>query len=143
MRTARSSSRPGGLHQAPHGTRHLPGTRHPPGPGTPQDQAPLLWTEWQTGVNILPCPKLCLRAVNISKLCHIVFAPTNPKLTSTLTLILTLCWPFANDLEPTKTRDNLTYWTYTCSVWNNKLMFRYDMGIAWSFSSFHLNQNML
>ena len=24
-----------------------------------------LWTEWQTGVNILPCPKLRLRAVNI------------------------------------------------------------------------------
>ena len=28
-------------------------------PGTP------LWTEWQTGAKILPCPKLRLRAVNI------------------------------------------------------------------------------
>ena len=42
MRTTRSSSRPGGLHQAPH---HPPRTRHPlgaelPGPGTPLDQAP-------------------------------------------------------------------------------------------------------
>ena len=26
-----------------------------------------LWTEWQTGVKILPCPKLRLRAVKISK----------------------------------------------------------------------------
>ena len=31
-----------------------PGTRHTP-----------LWTEWQTGVKILPCPKVRLRAVNI------------------------------------------------------------------------------
>ena len=72
MRTACSSSRPGGLHQAPPqqqphplpGTRHSweqisPGTRNPPlpGPGT------LLWTECQTGVKILPCPKVPLRAV--------------------------------------------------------------------------------
>ena len=48
MRTARSSSRPGGVSQAP-----------------PGDQTPSLWTEWQTGVNILPCPKLRLRAVSI------------------------------------------------------------------------------
>ena len=27
---------------------------------------PPLWTEWQTGVKILPCPKLRLRAVNIN-----------------------------------------------------------------------------
>ena len=57
MRTARSSSRPGGLHQArpwdqtPNHTRQPPGSRHPPdqappsdqappGPGTPQEQAP-------------------------------------------------------------------------------------------------------
>ena len=25
--------------------------------------SPHLWTEWQTGAKILPCPKLCLRAV--------------------------------------------------------------------------------
>ena len=56
----------GGLHQAP------PGTRHPQAQ-TPRDQAPPrtrppgsrppLWTEWQTGAKILPCPKLRLRAV--------------------------------------------------------------------------------
>ena len=45
-----------------------PGTRHPsppPGPDTPhpRDQTPLLWTEWQTGAKILPCPKLRLRVV--------------------------------------------------------------------------------
>ena len=85
MRTARSSSRPGGLHQAPPGTRHpsrdqappwdqIPfRTRHtlqrrppsrpgtppgadPPGPGTPP-------VDRHTPVNILPCPKLRLRAV--------------------------------------------------------------------------------
>ena len=37
-----------------------------PGPGggvyLPR-YSPRLWTEWQTGVKILPCPKLCLRAV--------------------------------------------------------------------------------
>ena len=27
-----------------------------------------LWTEWQTGAKILPCPKLHLRAVNIQKM---------------------------------------------------------------------------
>ena len=68
MRTARSSSRPGGLHQAPldqappgAGTpldqasptpqdQTPPGTRHTP-PGAdppPRDQAPLLWTEFLT-----------------------------------------------------------------------------------------------
>ena len=36
MRTARSSSRPGGEVY----TRHPPWTRHPPIPGTPRDQAP-------------------------------------------------------------------------------------------------------
>ena len=64
MRTARSSSRPGGLHQPP--PRDL-GT--PPGPGTAQDQAPP-WdqappVDRHTPVNILPCPKLRLRAVTI------------------------------------------------------------------------------
>ena len=40
MRTARSSSRPGSLHQAhPPGTRH-PADQAPPRPGIPQDQAP-------------------------------------------------------------------------------------------------------
>ena len=73
MLTSHSSSRLGGLHQTPAGTRPPqdqtpspgpgtpPWTRHPleqtpPGPDTPQDQAP---------VNILPCPKLRLRAVTI------------------------------------------------------------------------------
>ena len=28
-----------------------------------QPRTPPLWTEWQTGVKILPCPKLRLRAV--------------------------------------------------------------------------------
>ena len=51
MRTARSSSSPGGSPPVTPRTRHPPGTRHP------------LWTKWQTGVNILPCTKLRLRAV--------------------------------------------------------------------------------
>ena len=82
MRTARSSNRRGVS------TRHLPGTRHPPWDQTPPgpdplwDQAPPLWDQappgpgthlWdqappvdrQTPVNILPCPKLRLRAVII------------------------------------------------------------------------------
>ena len=36
MRTARSSSRPGGLHQAPPAGAGIP----PPGAGTPREQAP-------------------------------------------------------------------------------------------------------
>ena len=61
MRTARSSSRPGGLHQAPPNwdqtpRDQAPPTRHPPGPGTPP-------VDRHTPVNILPCPKLRLRAV--------------------------------------------------------------------------------
>ena len=86
MRTARSSSRPGGVstrhlpqdqtpprtrHPAPRtrslpgpdtppGTRHPP-TRHPPGPGTPWDQTPPV--DRHTPVSILPCPKLRLQAV--------------------------------------------------------------------------------
>ena len=46
MRTARSSSRGGSPPGAPPGTMHPPVDRHTP-------------------VNILPCPKLRLRAVNI------------------------------------------------------------------------------
>ena len=37
---------------------------HPPGSNHAR---PLLWTEWQTGVKILPCPKLRLRAVNMKE----------------------------------------------------------------------------
>ena len=74
----------GGLNQAPPQTRHPkpgthleqapPGTRPPPGPGTPPDQAPPRTRHPQTRhppvdrhtpVNILPCPKLRLRAVII------------------------------------------------------------------------------
>ena len=51
MHTAHSSSRPGGLHQAP---SPRPGT-HPPPP-----------VDRHTPVNILPCPKLRLRAVKMS-----------------------------------------------------------------------------
>ena len=41
-------------------------THAPPQPCTPRNHArPPLWTEWQTGVKILPCPKLRLRAVKI------------------------------------------------------------------------------
>ena len=57
MRTARSSSRPGGvLHQAPHPESGIPPEQIPPGPGTPP-------VDRQTPVNILPCRKLRLRAV--------------------------------------------------------------------------------
>ena len=56
MRTARSSSRPGGLHQAP------PGSRLPPDQAPPWDQAPPP-VDRHTPVNILLCPKLRLRAV--------------------------------------------------------------------------------
>ena len=43
---------------------HPPEQAHSPEPGTP------LWTEWQTGVNILPYPKLRLRAVNMNSTCR-------------------------------------------------------------------------
>ena len=50
-----------------------PPDMHAPSPGTHTPYGahmPPLWTEWQTGVKKLPCPKLRLRAVNIySKLC--------------------------------------------------------------------------
>ena len=58
MRTARSSSRRGGLHQ-------------PPPDQAPQEQAPHSGpdppVDRHTPVNILPCPKLRLRAVIISE----------------------------------------------------------------------------
>ena len=71
MRTTRSSSRRGVSTRHPPRTRHpldqapapldqTPRTRHPP-----DQPPPPLWTEWQTGVKILPCPKLRLRAVKI------------------------------------------------------------------------------
>ena len=54
--------------QVPPGTRPPdqapPGTRPPPGSGTPSwEQAPPLFVNRHTPVNILPCPKLRLRAV--------------------------------------------------------------------------------
>ena len=66
MRTVRSSSRRGDLHQAtPLGpcTTPPPGTMHPPGTMPPRDHAPPV--DRHTNVNILPCPKLRLRAVKI------------------------------------------------------------------------------
>ena len=47
---------PGATTHAPPGSNHA----CPPGATT---YAPPLWTEWQTGVKILRCPKLRLRAV--------------------------------------------------------------------------------
>ena len=49
MHTARNTSRPGGLHQAP----PLGPGPPPPGPGTPPGPDPPqspVWTEWQTRV---------------------------------------------------------------------------------------------
>ena len=60
-----------GYHTPP-AARHagIPPAMHadipPPNPTPP----PPLWTEWQTGVKILPCPKLCLRVVKISSVAH-------------------------------------------------------------------------
>ena len=50
MRTARSSSRPGGLHWAPPQDA-TPQEQTPPGPGPSP-----VWTESQTPVKTLPCP---------------------------------------------------------------------------------------
>ena len=72
-------------HTCPPGSNHAhppAATTHPPSNHTPLEQASVpppweqphtppqeqprthpLWTEWQTGVKILPCPKLRLRAV--------------------------------------------------------------------------------
>ena len=88
MHTARSSSRPGGLQQAPLGPGTHPGPCTPPRTGThPRDQAPPIPgtpngtrhpsqsqappppgpdpppVDRHTPVNILPCPKLRLREV--------------------------------------------------------------------------------
>ena len=63
MRTARSSSRPGG---STPGTPKS-GSRHSPGAGMPPDQAPPS-VDRHTPVNILPYPKLRLRAVKIPAL---------------------------------------------------------------------------
>ena len=69
MRTASSSSRPGGV-----STRHPPPGADPPEqePPRPQEQAPpgtrrpSCWqNSWHTFVKILPCPKLRLRTVKI------------------------------------------------------------------------------
>ena len=56
MRTARSSSRPGGCLVWGGGCTCSRGGVWPDTP---------LWTEWQLGAKILPCPKLRLRAVKI------------------------------------------------------------------------------
>ena len=76
MRTARSSSRRGGLHQAPPPGPDPPGAGTPPGTKHPPDQAPPRMrhppgsrpppVDRHTPVNILPCPKLRLRAVKIN-----------------------------------------------------------------------------
>ena len=42
--------------------RESPLDRYHPGQGPPWTETPL-WTEWQTGVKALPCPRLRLRAV--------------------------------------------------------------------------------
>ena len=64
MRTVRDSGSPGGLHQASPRGQTPPGTRHPPSPGPdPRTRHPPV--ERHTPVNILPCPKLRLRAVII------------------------------------------------------------------------------
>ena len=64
MRSARSSSRPGGLHQAPpSGTRHPPQDQAPPPPSGTRHPLPV---DRHTPVNILPCPKLRLRAVKMA-----------------------------------------------------------------------------
>ena len=64
MHTARSSSRWGWSPPSnPPGTRHPLDQTPPPRPGTYQTRHPPV--DRQTPVNILPCPKLCLRAVKI------------------------------------------------------------------------------
>ena len=51
-------------------TMHVPPTTmHAPLPRTLP-----LWTEWQTGVKILPCPKLRLQAVNITQILQQFFS---------------------------------------------------------------------
>ena len=69
----------GGMHSGRHawqGCVYAMGCMHGRGAcvtgGEHSMHAPL-WTEWQTPVKILPCPKLCLRAVKISNLSIIFF----------------------------------------------------------------------
>ena len=78
-----ATTHPSGNHACPLATMHAPQQPHtlslqprmPPNHTCPRQpcMAPLatmhapLWTEWQTGVKILPCPKLRLRAVMKSK----------------------------------------------------------------------------
>ena len=65
IHTARSSSHSGGSPPGPKGQGTPP---HPPGPNTPRDQVnPAM--DRHTPVNILPCPKLRLRAVKKQKKC--------------------------------------------------------------------------
>ena len=45
---------------------HMPQAMHVP---IPPSHIPPPWTEWQTGIKILPCPKLRLQAVKISYDC--------------------------------------------------------------------------
>ena len=55
-------------HACPPTTMHAPPQPHMPPSNhacPPATTHPPPWTEWQTGVKILPCPKLRLRAVNI------------------------------------------------------------------------------
>ena len=75
MRSTRSSGRPGGRSPPgiPHDQAHHPGadpswSRHLPWDQVPRGTIhPPLWTEWQTGATILPCTKLRLPAVIISR----------------------------------------------------------------------------
>ena len=50
----------------PHNHAHPLQPHMPPSPSQPC--MPPLWTEWQTGVKILPCPKLRLRAVKMTQI---------------------------------------------------------------------------
>ena len=144
MRTARSSSHRGGvstrhplgpdppLGSDPPGTRP-PMTRHPrsPGPGTP------LWpgtppVDRHTPVNILPCPKLCLRAVTMvtKHKCKewVLFQFSNVNVpfdtvlkfdtsaNATLRLTLSLNWPFLVKVNQFCTSRCLSRITLTTAV---------------------------
>ena len=68
---------PPGNHTHPPATTHTPWQPHTPSNHTPLEttHAPL-WTWWQTGVKILPCLKLHLRAVKMCK--FLSRAPLDP-----------------------------------------------------------------
>ena len=53
-------------HTRPPRSNHAHPPEQPRMPPPEQPRMPPLWTEWQTGVKILPCPKLRLRAVIMS-----------------------------------------------------------------------------